>query len=337
MYTLEDPIFRTSKARIYYGKLDRISELILEVALTRKKKSYLKLINAIQELPEILVFCNIGPDETEFVQTTLEDFLSDPSSVIPKDLKESQEIIEYCKRELRKFTAELSCNWLIDEAKLEEYVDELERYIFGDKYIEKKKKKKIKEEILRIIYHDPGHYLSSLQKYLIKKFGKMSYSTVRYYVNYLEKRKKIITIGGPQGRYRYCFPNPELVDNRTVYYGKYFGIRGKIIELISDTHKITVSGLKGMLLDIYVVNSNIRPIFLALPFGVVGELEEGTLIESYGKIEPYSELKNIGYIVDDKNMEFDVLFGFKVTEIVNNEKVDLWAGEGAILKLESYS
>jgi len=279
-------------------------------------------------LPEILTFCNIEPRDIEFVQTTLEDFLDDPSSVIPRDLKEAQEIIEHCKKELRKFTEELSRNWLIDDEKLEKYVDELEKYIFGNKYI---KKKKIKEEILKIIYHDPGHYLSSLQKYLTKKFRKISYSTVRYYVNYLEKQKKIITIGGPQGRYRYCFPNPELVDNRSVYYGKYFGIRGKILELISDTHKITVSGLKGMLLDIYVVNSNIQPIFLALPFGVVSELEKGALIESYGKIESYSKLKNIGYIVD-KNMEFDVLFGFKVAEIIDNKKVDLWAGEGAILK-----
>lgn len=335
MHMLEDPTFKTSKARIYYGKLDKISELILEVALTRGGKSYEKLMDAIQELPKILDFCGANSNDTEFVQTTLEDFLSNPSEVTPRDLKEAQEIIGYYKIELKKFTDEQYYNWLVEESKLEKYVDELEKYVYGDEFIERKK---IRDEILKVIYHDPGHYLSSLQKYLSKKFGKISYSTVRYYVNDLENKNKIITIGGPQGRYRYCFPNPELVDNRKVYYGKYFGIRGNVKELISDTEKMKVCGLRGMFLDIYVVNSNIKPIFLAIPYGAVGDLEVGALIESYGKIEPYSELKKIGYVVDDKNMEFDVLFGFKVAEIVDdNKKEDLWVGEEAILKLWDYS
>jgi len=322
MYELMPGLDKISRARIYHSQLNLLGEIIFEIIMQRNVKRR-ELKKLAKKLPEILSFCELNRSEVEFVDAVIRELIENPANVSPIDLNNVYEIINICKVELKKYAIDQTTERFVESERerFSEYVEELRRHIFGDFQLDKERKK---EEILKLIYTSPGHYIKSLYTYLNKKYVGVSYSAVWNYINELEREEKIITIGGPQGRYRYCFPNPKLIENRAVYYGKCFGINGVVEETILD--RFRTPELRGPFYNIYLVNSNIKSILLALPYGI-GMLQSDTPIKAYGELEPYSYLEKLGYLVEDKNLRLDILFGWKVAAVSDGREIEIWLDE----------
>lgn len=321
MYELMPELDKISKARIYHGQLNLLGEIVFEVIMGRSLRRN-ELRKLASNLPEILSFCEVDKSEIELVDAVIGELVENPANVSPIDLNKVYEIINTTKSELKRFVEEKTIEKFVETKRdqFAEYVDELKKYVLGDIHADREKKK---EEILKIVYKSPGHYIRSLYIYLSKKYDKISYSAVWNYINELERDGKIITIGGPQGKFRYCFPNPEIVENRTIYYGKCFGIKGIVEELILD--KFRTPELRGPFYSIYLVNSHIKPILLAIPFSV--EIETEISISAYGELEPYHYLEKLGYLAQDVSLKLDVLLGWKLEASIDGKEVEILIDE----------
>lgn len=321
MYELMPGLDKISKARIYHSQLNLLGEIVFEVIMGRNFRRN-KLKKLASNLPEILSFCEISKSEIELINAVIGELVENPANVSPIDLNKVYEIINTTKSELKKFVEEKTIEKFVEteRERFADYVDELKKYILGDVKVDRERKK---EEILKIVYKSPGHYIKSLYIYLSKKYDKISYTTVWNYINELEREGKIITIGGPQGKFRYCFPNPEIIENRAIYYGKCFGIKGIVEELISD--KFRTPELKGPFYNIYLVNSHIKPILLAIPFSV--EIETGISISAYGELEPYNFFEKLGYLAQDVSLKLDVLLGWKLEASIDGKEVEILIDE----------
>jgi len=329
MYELMPGLDKISRARIYHSQLNLLGEIVFEVIMGRnfRRKELKKLV---YNLPEVLSFCEVSRSEIELIGAVIGELIENPANISPVDLNNIYEIINTCKAELKRFVEEKTVEKFVEteRERFADYVDELKKHILRDIQIDREKKK---EEILKIIYKSPGHYIRSLYIYLSKKYDGISYSTVWNYINELEKEDKILTVGGPQGRYRYCFPHPKMVENRAVYYGKCFGISGVVEEMVLEKFRTPV--LRGPFYSIYLVNSNIKPILLAVPYSV--SIETKISIKAYGELKSYNYFEKLGYLVEDRNLELDVLFGWKVEALINEEEIEIWLDkERAIIKPE---
>ena len=323
MYELKPGLDKISKARIYYSQLNLLGEIVFELIMKRDTKKVEKLKKLANNLIEIFQFCELGIYEIELVDAVINELLVNPINVSPIDLNNIYEIINICKLELKNYVREQTTERFTELAReqFSEYVNDLKKQIFRDLQLDKERRK---EEIVRLIYTFPGHYIKSLYTLLNKKYVDISYSAVWKYINELEKEEKIITIGGPQGRYRYCFPNPKMVKNRAIYYGKYFGISGVVEEAILERFK--TPELRGPFFNIYFINSNIQPLLLILPYGVsILTLKDS--IKAYGRLESYSYLENLGYFVENEELRLDVLLGWKVAAIREGKEVEIWIDE----------
>ncbi len=322
MYELMSGMDRISKARVYHSQLNLLGEIIFEIIMQRNVKTG-ELEKLVNNLPEILSFCELDRSEAELVDAVIRELMENPANVSSIDLNNVYEIINICKMELKEYAREQTVERFVESEKerFSEYVNELKRHIFEEFQLDKERKK---EEIMKLIYTSPGHYIKSLYVYLNKKYVGISYSAVWNYINELEREEKIITIGGPQGRYRYCFPNPKMIENRAVYYGKCFGINGVVEETILDRFK--TPELRGPFYNIYLVNSSIKPILLVLPYGI-GTLQLDIPIKAYGELEPYSYLEKLGYLVEGENLRLDILFGWKVAAVSDGEEIEIWLDE----------
>jgi len=322
MYELISSLDRVSKARIYHSQLSLLGELIFEVIMQRDARVK-ELKKFTSSLIEILSFCEVDISEVELVDAVIKELIENPTNVSPIDLNNVYEITNTCKMDLKKYVKEQTIDKFVESERerFSRYVDELKKHVLGKVQLDKEGKK---EEIRKHIYSFPGHYIRSLYIYFNKKYSGISYSAVWNYINELEREGRIITIGGPQGRYRYCFPNPKMVENRAIYYGKCFGVNGVIEEAILN--KFRTPELKGPFYNIYLVNSNIKPILLALPYGI-GMLELDIPIKAYGELEPYSYLEKLGYLIEDESLRLDILFGWKVAAVSDGKEIEIWLDE----------
>ncbi|MFO7966793.1 MAG: hypothetical protein R6U44_04260 [Archaeoglobaceae archaeon] len=315
-------IEKISKARIYHSQINRLGQIIFEVIM-RRDIDRRELEELVSNLPQILSFCEVDKGDEELVEAVTKELMENPAKVRSVDLNNTYEIINSCKAELRSYIREQTTERFveIEREKFSHYVDELKNHVLGEIQVDKEKRK---GEAFKLVYNSPGHYIKSIHTYLSRKYGEISYSAVRNYINELKEEKKIITIGGPQGKFRYCFPHPNIIEDKSFYYGRCFGIEGATEEPVSD--KFRTPELSGPFFNIYVVNSNIKPVLLALPYGV-SKLESDTSIKAYGEIEPYNYLENLGYLPDDNSLRLDVLFGWKVARVSDGEEIEVWLDE----------
>lgn len=322
------------KARIYLNKINQIEEALIDVIrsnrITKSERS------RISELYDLLRFCEREDKELDLV-TVLIDEMKANRMVSSKDIVKLTNIIHECKNELTSFVDEAFeeelARSMVPEREFTEYFAMLKNYVTEEISLDKEIKKK---EVRRIIYNYPGHYIQSLYRYLQKKFSGegFAYTTVLNYVNELVDEEEIITIGGPQGKFRYCFPNPKKITDRANYYNKYFGIIGTVKEKV--TRSFSGSGWQRKYYNFYVINHSLVPEYiLAVNFKAHIPQNSELTIRAYGDLEPFSYLEEKeGYILKNGLEEMDVLFARRVAKVIKNREEEVWSEPGkALLKV----
>ncbi|MGD2248483.1 MAG: hypothetical protein PVF58_08750, partial [Candidatus Methanofastidiosia archaeon] len=230
------------------------------------------------------------------------------------------EMLSECQRDLKNFVQENINPSIRNSKEFTEHYSAIAKYI---KEKEENIKEKRKEQIQNQIVETPGLYIKVLTEVLNDKFGKegFSYSTVLKYLNQLSIERKIITIGGPQGRVKYCFPHPSTIKDRSRYYNRIFGYQGIVEEKITD--KFLQESVRKFR-DIFLVNHVDQPILLLVDFGKLKNVE-GNLIKSFGDLKPFEYLiEQEGFTAQDQVLSIDVLKASLVARMVDGEERHLW-------------
>ncbi|AEA47881.1 hypothetical protein [Archaeoglobus veneficus] len=308
------------KANVYLTKLESIERAVLRLLRKRYCNEDFEELN---QLINILEFCDKPISEIELASVVLEGLMRDPESVEEEDVQSLLQLIHECKLDLELFIEHHThtdfVSSVVPREEYEKYLAGLESFLGIST-----ERVNLRDRILEIIYEYPGNYIKSIHNFISKRVIEVSYTTVWKYVNELEELGKILTIGGPQGNLRYCFPNPKEVRNRKEYYGKYFGIQGVIKERITDY--FTTSYKSQSFYDFYIVNSDVVPeIILTVGYGTRIKLGSKVEIKAYGLIQSIEYLKESeGYIPKTDFDDLDVLLGWRVT-LAENEREVLWA------------
>jgi len=314
---------------IWLKRCDQMEEKFLEYLISGGKRK----IHALYELMELLKFCDRELEDLEIVQLLI-DSSKRGEKPHPEDARYVLHLIENCRKDLESI---LDSEIELFQPLIRKKSEEVKSYKMALKSIIGREINKIenrkRELIKNFIYDNPGEYVKSLTHKLRKVYGKrgLSYSNVSYHIKVLEKEKKIITIGGPQGRYKYCFPNPSKITNFEKYYHSPFAIEGIIKKNVTnyfDTKKAR------KFYEIHLVSSNGEPNFLLLVgFGVLSKYYlQNMFIKSYGELEPMEFIEKEYHIhVKDNSPKYvkkaPTLLPRKIVMVRDKKEENIWVNK----------
>ncbi len=182
-------------------------------------------------------------------------------------------------------------------------------------------------EVDQLVFRLPGRFIHLIYEELNPTGMRkgFSYGSVRDYVDELVSRGRVLTVGGPQGIPRYCFPHPNQLQSRSKYYGGPFGIPGVIEEDV--TNDFDFSRARGSMPEVFLTNQILNsPILLLARGGNLGGVT-GRRTKSYGRIFPFEEMERFfGLRAKNGIQPRDILLAGKVIldEGPGNENV-LWS------------
>ncbi len=292
----------------------------------------------LESLKELVHFCDRDEEDSGLVYFVISK-LMDKKPPLSKDMTKTLEILESCKRDIVSFISEEFGLGVpispLRKDEFEKYVSDLQTIVGEEIEASKEQRKKLTQDF---VFDHPGLYVDFLTDQLQNMFGEkgFSYSNVLNYVNELTNDEWLTTIGGPQGAYRYCFPNAKKVKEPSKYYGRPFAIEGVIKREVTSSFDLTMA---NKFQDIYLVNVAENPgnFLLVVNYGALGPSKAIT-IKSYGDLEPFDYLVSEKRIfpVDTEKTELerhDVLLAKKVAEIVDGKEKEMWTDpRGALLE-----
>jgi hypothetical protein len=311
-------LLKLEKARNFLMKSEKAEKAFIDVLTQRKLPEELK--NKLIFIQELVIFCERDEVEINLVDAVISSLLRNKNPAT-KDVMKFLEILNECQNELKRFIIEKTHLYAPKTKKFIEYYTAILKYI---EMKGKSKKEERKELVREQIFQRPGLYIAFLAEIMQNEFGEegFSISNIRHYVNELSFEKKIITVGGPQGRYRYCFPNLNLIQDRTEFYHTISALEGIVEEKITD--KFIQKG-RGKFRDIFYVNGTSNPFLLLVDFGKLFNIER-KLIISYGEFEPFNYLTETENIAPkDHALNVDVLRARKVAQVVDGREEEVWA------------
>lgn len=319
---------KVSDARITLTKLEEAEDIIWKI-YNEKQYSTQDKVN-VESLPAILGYCEISDSEISLCKEILKEMLRNPEDFKVREINTLLKYVHICEGFLESFIEDYDHSELvgtfISEEKYDRYLAMFKKDIYGTQVPE------IKEKIRSIIYESPGHYIYEIFKHLSRKNG-MSYQTVLRYVNKLEDEGEVLTIGGPQGVERYCFPEPNRIEDRSKYYGRYFAVKGEVEEMVTDHFK--TKGTFSELYDFYIVNNQTSPrMILAVDWGVNLPIEPSVMIRTFGFIFPFEKFtQQEGYYPET---DFDKLDFLRCLRIVKEEEKEIiWEHSKGIPRSEN--
>jgi hypothetical protein len=141
------------------------------------------------------------------------------------------------------------------------------------------------QRVSNMVFTQPGRYIEEIYRSYNEQFpDSISYSTVRTYVIELEEQGEIVTMGGPSGSYRYCFPSPGQADETVPYEDLFGGLRGTIERDLTEQARTT----KGFFKDVHLLNTVAEPTLVITRMGKAS-IEPGSEVKCAGKLHPFSE------------------------------------------------
>ena len=273
-------------------------------------------------IQELVKFCERDETEITLVEGIISSLLENRKPAA-EDVIGVLNVLSECQRDLKDYIIEKAHLSAPKSKELNEYYSAITEYV---RMKEESTGEQRKERVRELIFRTPGLYVTRLSHILQVEFGKegFTFSNVLNYVNQLSFEKKIITVGGPQGRNRYCFPNPSMITDRTKFYHHVLAYEGIVQEKITSKF---ISTRPRRYRDIFLVNGVESPILLVTDFGKLHNIEKN-LIKSYGDLEPFKYLiETEGFTPKDQNFSCDVLRARKVSRVVDGHEEEVWLDE----------
>ncbi|MGD2247143.1 MAG: hypothetical protein PVF58_01970 [Candidatus Methanofastidiosia archaeon] len=310
-------LIKIGKASDLLMESEKAKEALIDVfgeeTMPDSRKHQLSLIQ------ELVRFCEREETEITLVEGIISSLLRNRKPAA-EDIMRVLDMLSECQRDLKNYIIEKAHLSAPKSKELNEYYSAISEYV---RMKEENTREQRKELVREQIFRTPGLYVTRLFEILQVKFGKEGFSltSVQQYVNQLSFEKKVITIGGPQGRMRYCFPNPSMITDRPRFYHHVLAYEGIVQEKITNKF---IPTRPRKYRDIFLVNGVEIPILLVTDFGKLPNIEKN-LIRSYGDFEPFEYLvETEGFTPKDQNFSCDVLRARKVTRVVGEQEEEVW-------------
>lgn len=314
---------RASEARMMLKYFEPAKEGIFEVL--RKRQITKNTKDRLDKAIELVKFCDRSDDEIGLMRFLISHLAKNeiPES---KDLTKALEILDICKSDLLNYINE---EFGVGSPISQEKKDEFEEDFSSLKSTIYKRRKRLGESrkilVRDVIFDRPGLYIELLTDALQSRYGEMgfSYPTVWGCINELVEEKWILTVGGPQGAYRYCFPHPNKVKNRSKYYGSVFAIEGGVEERV--TNLIDLPKMPKFY-EIYLVNAHLNQKTLMLTDYNAPIEPDDITIRAYGDLQPFKYLtEKMTHISQKSGLKtHDILLARKIAKIENGKEKELW-------------
>jgi len=143
-------------------------------------------------------------------------------------------------------------------------------------------------------------------------------STMRNYAHELEKRRRIVLWGGPQGRVLHMYPNIAELATRSQHYGMTTLVSGIVGARLTNKFTIKLETLKHNK-ELFIINSSIVPSMLisidmeGFVKNVKAFARPNFTLKALGSLEKFSDLVNIGYD-SSRYREKDVLDSYRLID-----------------------
>ena len=308
-------LVRIGRARDLLMKSEKAKKVLMDTfgqgTVTENTKASLQLIK------EIVVFCEREDAEITLVEGIISFFLRNKKPAT-EDVMRILDILGECQLDLKNYIIEKMYLSGPKSREFTEYYTAISEYV---KKREKSTREKRKELVRQQIFQTPGLYITLLVDILQQQFKEdgFSFSSILQYINELSQERKVITIGGPQGRERYCFPDSRTIEDMSRFYHRLFAKRGIVEERVTDRFVLT-----SKFRDIFLVNHVEKPLLLLVDYGKLHHIE-GNMIVSYGDLEPFEYLVNVeGFTPKDHSLNLDILRARKVDRLVDGREEVVW-------------
>lgn len=327
----------SSEGRVLLHQLRSVRRVILE-SLQRGGEISKADIRSLKRLVDVLRRCDrpsedLDAAKSQFLALRESKLMSIDAVMI------LESVITHCESDILSFVSEISD---VEAGTLDElepikraYLMELEEASGEPQLREAMRSIELTRET---VFDMPGMYMKEVHDFLVSRYSMdISYTSIRQYIGELERRQEILTIGGPQGAYRYCFPNPRHVADKEEYYGRPFAISGEIEDRVTSSWN---QRAPKRYRDLFVVNSsNPERTLLIVDYEKVPQLTLGTSIVSFGK------LQDVDYIQSYEGLEAfdgadevnDVLIGLKVDVKENGGAIPVWFDKELLGRRSFYS
>lgn len=312
-----------------------ISEVLKAFARAFSRKGQAVDPALAERASELLVRTGLSVDDAQFIR-----ILADRLRKLPRDdrtweeIAHAMQILAGAEFRLRQLIAAEDIPEPVAGARA--HYDQLYELILqeGPK-IAKRQRDRRKELVLETIEKRPGLYIAELYQLLSRlRAIRVTYPTLWSDIRILEKETRMITVGGPQGSPRYCFPHPRIIEDRRLYYNGYYCTEGVIEEQLTYKFEPT-----RRLVDLYLVNSESRPLIMVLEFGIAKEDLMGSHIKTFGKLHRFDFLReNEGLRPKEPVESHDILRSLSLVRIFE-QRVEhpVWFDEHAFSGLSLYS
>ncbi|HEY1197898.1 MAG TPA: hypothetical protein VGG32_04135 [Thermoplasmata archaeon] len=175
---------------------------------------------------------------------------------------------------------------------------------------------------------NPGLFIHAVYRRLnspVRRAG-FSYANVWNLVQHLVNERRLLTVGGPRGHNRYCFPHPDTIEDRTQYYGQPYAIDSVLTKKWTDSFDLAKI---RKFWDIFEGNSIARnPVLIVVDYGRLESLQ-GQKIRSFGWLEPFGHLEaKLGLLAQRSVPRKDVLLVGGVSRIDREgRETPFWVSE----------
>lgn len=292
----------------------------------------------MRDILDVLANCDRPESEIELVETVLDELEAD--GVLSPDMAmQIDEVLLECRSDLKLYIDEY---YHLSVPIQEQYAQTRERLVrsMKERLHESRFQAKSRriETTMNIIREKPGFYIKEVYDWFNRVASEdLSYGTIWGYVHDLREANRILTIGGPQGSPKYCFPHAREVDNRARYYDLPFGLEAAVGEDVSESF-IPVSS--GQFKDFLILEPpELEPVILVVASGALGELEEGETLRTFGKLWKFEYLHpraGFAYTNGRDLSDLDLLLGLKVAKVLGREERELWVDRDALADRSLY-
>jgi hypothetical protein len=170
-------------------------------------------------------------------------------------------------------------------------------------------------EVQELVFSSPGHFIFDLYERLNRPLPRpgFSYSSVWLYIQELVGRGRVLTVGGPKGVNRYCFPNPNAVEHWDQYYDGPFAVEAILGRKLTDRFDFSRS---TRLVDVFEANSVLkRGVLLVTDMGRIDATRDRR-VKSFGTLKSFGHLESdLGLVTLGRVARRDVLVAGGVDEV----------------------
>ncbi len=294
-------------------------------ALTHGRKRLNPAI--LRKASEALIESGAGIDDIEFVESLAKDLVhGGPGSWNLEDLSYAIQLLSGSQFRLRSL---LRHEPPVPSAEARPRFDTLMTLLESTVPArERKSRARRHDVIMDTVVSRPGFYVTELYRFL-RKVGatRLTYQTIWSDISLLQREKRILTIGGPQGSPRYCFPHPDRVENREMFYNRPFGLEATVEDCLTDRFEQT-----GPLVEVFLLNSQVKPMLLAAQFGVGGSRLVRSRVKVFGALSPFDAfVQRLGLSRVGSVDRLDVLSPFNIIRVHEGTEEPVWHDKRAFV------